>query len=491
MPGRLSAASRALLRLRDALKRIQCIREKLPGFDWCHRAVLLGLAANLNDADAAEALRNLASWREEDPPLSGTESIVLLCGGCSAEVQSAVDAFKPLLLRACEAAFVVRSFAAARTAGVSGLAGDLAEQSAGRVRAFGYLPRLLPRGVQEDLNPARYARLFNSAGSDFSPLEPLQGWTDILAAGVNPRRVKLLSYGGGQISRAECALALALGARVGVVEDATLPKDRQFNEPEWQDCPNLVRLPLDTMTLRAFLLVDELSCEREEFAAAAQRTHEDYVKTAIPKEPSLLPWKNLPQQLKVSNFHHVAYAENILKTVGLGLRPVSDPDKPLVNMAEVLSEEEMNRLAEMEHGRWNVERLLHGWRYAEMKDVGKKLSPYLVPWETFRARSRNTTRTRSAACRPASGRPDWRCTESRSPRAKDGRHPPEARSQLRLRRRTNVQAPFDSGPFAPSSAFRVFSICSIRCAASWSPCLAALRNHSRALSRSFSTPCPA
>jgi len=156
-------------------------------------------------------------------------------------------------------------------------------------------------------------------------LEPLQAWTDIVAAGVNPRRVKLLSYGGGEISRAECAVALALGVRVGVVEDAALPKDRQFSEPEWQDCPNLVRLPLDSMTLRAFLLADELPCQREAFAAAAERTHAEYVKTAVPKEPSLLPWKDLPEQLKVSNFHHVAYAENILNSVGLGIRPLPTP----------------------------------------------------------------------------------------------------------------------------------------------------------------------
>jgi hypothetical protein len=211
----------------------------------------------------------------------------------------------------------------------------------------------------------------------------LQAWTDILAAGVDPRRVKLLSYGGGPISRAECALALALGVHVGVVEDAALAKDRQFLEPEWQDCPNLVRLPLDSMTLRAFLLVDELPWQREEFAAAAQRTHQEYVRSAVPRDPSLLPWKDLPEQLKVSNFHHVAYAESILNTVGLGVRPVSDPDKPLLDIAEVLGEEGMDRLAEMEHGRWNVERLLLGWRYAEVKDVSGKRSPYLVPWDSL------------------------------------------------------------------------------------------------------------
>ena len=236
----------------------------------------------------------------------------------------------------------------------------MAQQSGGRVRAFGYLPRFLPRGVQEDLNPDRFARRFNSSGSDFSPLEPLQGWTDMLAAGVDPRRVKLLSYAGGRISRIECILAARTGARVGVVEDATLPNNRQFNEPEWQECPNLVQLPMDPMTLRAFLLVDELPCRRDEFAAAAQKTHEEYVKSAIPKESSLLPWGDLPEVLKVSNFHQVAYAENILKTAGLGVRRITDPGEPLVSMTDLLDEAGLERLAEMEHGRWNVERLLLG-----------------------------------------------------------------------------------------------------------------------------------
>ena len=59
----------------------------------------------------------------------------------------------------------------------------------------------------------------------------------------------------------------------------------------------------------------------------------------------------------------------------------TDPDKPLVRMTEVLDKAALDRLAEMEHGRWNVERLLMGWRWAEAKDVTRKLSPYLVPWE--------------------------------------------------------------------------------------------------------------
>jgi ppGpp synthetase/RelA/SpoT-type nucleotidyltranferase len=379
-PGRLSAAGRALQRTREALKRIACIREKLPGFDWCERAVLLGLAAAVKDGPAADALREFASWGREEPHLAPGDKIVVLAGGCAAEVQSTIDAFKPVLLAACEGlSFTL--LGGGTISGMSGLAGDVAQQSAGRVRAFGYLPRFLPRGAQEDLNPERFARRFNSAGSDFSPLEPLQGWTDVLAAGVDPRRVKLLSYAGGRISWIECVLAVALGARVGVIEDATLPDHRQFREPQWQECPNFVQLPMDPMTLRAFLLVDEIPCRRDEFAAAAQKTHEEYIKSAIPREPSLLTWADLPEDLKLSNFHQVAYAENILKTAGLGLRRITDPGKPLLSTTGLLDQAGVERLAEMEHGRWNVERLLLGWRWAEAKDIGRKLSPYLVPWD--------------------------------------------------------------------------------------------------------------
>ena len=49
-------------------------------------------------------------------------------------------------------------------------------------------------------------------------------------------------------------------------------------------------------------------------------------------------------------------------------------------MVKVVGKRGILRLAETEHGRWNVERLSYGWRYAEEKDVARRLSPYLIPW---------------------------------------------------------------------------------------------------------------
>jgi ppGpp synthetase/RelA/SpoT-type nucleotidyltranferase len=372
-------AGRALMRMRDTFARIRCIKEELAGYDWCERAILLGLATRVEDSDAARALRKLASPPKVRPRISPNATVVILSGGCTPEFRSHMKTLKPHLVRATEDLAFTLLWGGTED-GISGLAGSIAERSRGLIRAFGYLPRLPGRRVRGNTGSMRFGRCIHTSGSDFTPLEPLQGWIDLVATGVDARRVKLMSYAGGQISNSECAMALALGARVGVVEDTTLPKERQFSDPGWQDHRNLIRLPMDAMTLRAFLLVDELPCKRDEFEMAAQRTHEEYVKSAIPREPSLLPWKSLVEDLKVSNYHQVAYAENILKTAGLGIRPITDPKKPLLRMEKVIGEKGIRRLAEMEHGRWNVERLLLGWHHAEIKDVARKDSPYLVPW---------------------------------------------------------------------------------------------------------------
>ncbi len=372
------ASIRALMRLRDALERIRCIESRLPGYDWCERAVLLGLAIRVEDSGARRALRRLASPLRARPVVSPDAPVIILSGGCASELRSRMKAFKPHLMRAAEdlAFFLLWG---GTSAGMSGLAHAVAKRSGGRILAFGYLPRRPGLHAGKNTGSIRFIRCSRS-GPDFTPLEPLQGWTDLVAAGVDARRVKLLNYAGGKISRFECAMALALGARVGAVEDAALPKERQLNDPGWQDHDNLIRLPMDAMSVRAFLLVDELPCKMDKIEKAAEMAHEEYVKSAIPQEPSVLPWRDLSEDLKKSNYHQVAYAENILRAAGLGVRPVTDPKKPLLSMEKAIGKEGVRRLAEMEHGRWNVERLLLGWRHAEIKDVTAKRSPYLVPW---------------------------------------------------------------------------------------------------------------
>ena len=376
------AAGRVLRRTRETVRHLHCIREKLEGYDWFERLLTLALAVLVKDAPALKDLRDRASWGSGQPHFRSTDSVVILSGGCAREAQPAVNVFRPHFERAVEGLSFTLLSGGTRM-GISGVAGDVAARSRGRIRAFGYLPGRLPAGMLVD--EKRYFRLLKSTGTDFTPLDPLQGWTDLIAAGVDPRRVKLISFSGGHISHVEYAVALALAARVCVVESQVVPAERRFNDPLWQDHPRLIRLPLDAMTLRAFLQVDDLpltEADKQRLEAAARKAHEDYMHSATPREPSLQPWEKLDENLKISNYHQVAYWENALRELGLGVRKLTRKDKkraPL-NMTKVVGEKGILRLAEMEHGRWNVERLSRGWRHAETKDIANKLNPCLVPW---------------------------------------------------------------------------------------------------------------
>ncbi len=386
-------AARHVLRLHKAVRRLASIRENLPGYDAMERALLLALAVRGHDPTAQEKILSLASWTPGGEPahLQSSHSIVIVAGGCSSDVEPLAEDLRPHLC----SAFVglpledrpLILVSGGTTAGVSRLAGDVAQQSQGRIQACGYLPKTVPKDYQIDRDPSRFAWLCESPGNDFTALDPLQGWTDIVAGGVDLKRIKLLAFAPGEISRAEMAFALALGVRVGLIEHPALPPKRQFDDAAWLDHLDeglLIRVPLDAMTIRAFLLTDALPDADERFEAAAQQVHENYLKSARPADPSLSPWDKLPPELKVSNYHQAAYGANILATEGLGVRKCTGNDTtPVFDIVAAIGAEGVKRLAEMEHGRWNVERLLRGWRFAEKKDVLKKRSPYLVPWDAL------------------------------------------------------------------------------------------------------------
>jgi ppGpp synthetase/RelA/SpoT-type nucleotidyltranferase len=377
------AAGRALLRIRETMRHLAPIREKLAGFDWIERFLLLALAVRVKHPEATKELGGLASGKLVEPHFKLDSLFVIISGGCMPDIQPAVNALRPHLRRAFEG-LSCTLVAGGTQSGVSGLAGEIAAHSQGKIRAIGYLPGSLPLGVSADAK--RFSLLVPTGGKDFSPLEPLQGWTDLITGGAEPSGMKLICFAGGSISKVEYAVALALGARVGFVESEIIPPERRSVDPVWQDHDHFVRLPLDTMTLRAFVQIDNLPLNEADLLRlerAARQAHEDYTKSATPKDDSLQPWDNLAPSLKLSNYHQVAYWERVLRDHGLGLRELNSRDenrRPL-SMARLLGAKGISKLAEIEHGRWNVERLSLGWRYADAKDVPKKLSPYLVPWK--------------------------------------------------------------------------------------------------------------
>jgi hypothetical protein len=132
-----------------------------------------------------------------------------------------------------------------------------------------------------------------------------------------------------------------------------------------------------------------LVCAPERLFAGTHQTlaraiHEDYLADQRrlgkrPAEnPALVGWDELPPDLQQSNFQQADHTVRKLTAVRCDLAPLADWDAE----AFAFSSAEIALLAEMEHERWMEERLAAGWVFGSgPKDLGRKTSPFLVPWD--------------------------------------------------------------------------------------------------------------
>lgn len=90
----------------------------------------------------------------------------------------------------------------------------------------------------------------------------------------------------------------------------------------------------------------------------------------------LVEWENLEETFKRANLDQVDHIDEKLRRIGLKMRRATG--KPVVFK---LSDDQISLLAEMEHGRWNVDRLLDGWTFGKDRDHKKKTRPQLIPWK--------------------------------------------------------------------------------------------------------------
>jgi len=213
--------------------------------------------------------------------------------------------------------------------------------------------------------------------SEFSPLEPIQAWIDLLSSGVKPWEVRILGINGGAISAFEYRMALSFGSTAGIVKSSGRSAADLQSDSEWWDAPNLLWLPKDEMALRAFVDPSRSTLRQAQLERVGEVIHTKYLQENRYKsiDPAMMPWEELREDLKESNRLQVDYAEKILRTAGYS---VWDAE----GMIEfpVFSMKEIEKMAVMEHGRWIVERLRAGWRYGPHRRPKEKMSPYLTPW---------------------------------------------------------------------------------------------------------------
>jgi hypothetical protein len=116
--------------------------------------------------------------------------------------------------------------------------------------------------------------------------------------------------------------------------------------------------------------------------SAAEAVHNKYLEENRKRlqDISNQPWKDLPEHLKQSNRQQVLFARHILNKAGFDLRQISTQNPAdAVDLASAQYEQAIEKMAELEHGRWNTERIRDGWKPGQRNQINKT-SPYLLPW---------------------------------------------------------------------------------------------------------------
>jgi ppGpp synthetase/RelA/SpoT-type nucleotidyltranferase len=355
----------------DTLQRLGPVAGELAGHAWLVRLLQLGLAARFADKASTATVRALAT----SGAAQLVEPVVIVAGGCDPTRADQFERYRDMLVRGF-AEYCGTVISGGTREGVSGFVGDAAEHNP-RLRAVSHLPRLLP--LDASLDP-RYAEVRQIDDAGFTPMGPLQVWTDIIASGIDPAHVRLIGINGGRISAAEYRVALALGATVALVQDSGREAAKLVPDERWGSVRHLFDMPADAASVRAYVGSTCVPVPEKLREAVARDLHEVYRKDKErdlrPDEPALADWDELIPEFRESSLHHAGDIFAKLALIGLEAVAVEGRKPKLL----VIPKEQVEYLAEIEHGRWNVERLLEGWRYGIVKDVKKRVSPYLVPW---------------------------------------------------------------------------------------------------------------
>ena len=372
------------------LHRIRCVDEVRARFQQAEQFLVLAKAMKAPGAgDAAPPDLPAARASIRGP-------VLILAGGAASISDAMLERLKAPLTEALRD-FHGTVISGGTRAGIPGLVGEIAAElkaealkAKGRrgFRLLGYRPERLPDEAPHD---DRYDESIRVGASNFSAEQILANWSDILAARIAPTEVRVLGFGGGGVAAIEYRMALAVGACVGVVplpkesDEAPDAVDLLLADPQWKGFRNLLPLPFDRATLRAFTVASHWPYSAELRDEAAKDLHERYRISNLSKiQPdNLRLWDDLPKTYQTASREQASYAIRILEAAGFCVRPTGSGGDGPAAITSFEGDEfkgDVERMAELEHGRWNVERLREGWRPGKVRDNEKMIQPCLVPW---------------------------------------------------------------------------------------------------------------
>lgn len=145
--------------------------------------------------------------------------------------------------------------------------------------------------------------------------------------------------------------------------------------------------------LHVFSLLDQ-AC-RPEFVlrgtneVLARALHQDYLlQASTDRNPSAVPWDDLPLDFKESNRRQADHIATKLDAVRCHIVPLT----ALEGDAFTFAPAEIEQLAEMEHERWVAERRAQGWTRGP-RDPTQKTNPSLISWAELDEPAREMNRS--------------------------------------------------------------------------------------------------
>jgi len=359
-----------------SLDRLAALRARLEGYNWARGLLVIARSARCAPGTFSDDLRAIAT-----PDVSPFALPVVVVVGVGKYRSKQEQEFHRFLLHHAFREFRGTVISGGTMSGVSELIGEIQKEVGEGLRSASYAPARPPSDEKLDL---RYKEIRGTSQSDFSPMEPIRYWADILASGISPTEVRVLALGGGQIAEAECQIALALGAWVGMVEESGGTAMKLLADDRWGATGLLIDLPADRATLEAFIGGEPCKLPAAQQETIARAIHEAYrAERTRPlplplqtSDPSMSDWEGLREDLKESNRQQADHIGQKLRRIGCTVVSVHDKPIELIHFTD----EEVETLSEMEHGRWNVERLFSHWRKGPEKDVERKIHPYILPW---------------------------------------------------------------------------------------------------------------
>ena len=319
----------------------------------------------------------------ESDNLTITDIPIIVAGSCNKEFDCGIED----LFYQAFSDFKGTIISGGTKSGICGLVGAVQKRSGNEVKTLGFLPK--SKFAEYDGRYSEKPKL--TSGTDFSVLEPITYWKYLIDdLKIPPSMIKVLGIGGGSTSLIEYRIALAFGATVAIISGSGGEGERLISDElemnGHEDLSGLlVQLPDDPWTIKKYVEYSNKVLAKESFENLAKVIHKNYTEKIIVKMAdnikeenlNLQDWDKLRNDFKDSNLLQAIDIENKLDKMGFKRRNITSREIKLIKFTE----EEVERMAEMEHARWNIERLfLSGWKWGKVKDVDNKISPWIISW---------------------------------------------------------------------------------------------------------------